>query len=72
MTFFKTIRGVEVEIHAEQFDEDPSVGIPYGPVEVWATTLVDDGHFELTDEEYEQLGIEAAEIVESSQLDDII
>jgi hypothetical protein len=60
MEFFKTIRGVEVVVHAEQFDGDPSVGIGYGPEVVYATTH-DGTPFELTDEEVELLGMEAAE-----------
>lgn len=60
MNFIKTIRGVDVEVHADKFDGDPSVGIGIGPEEVWAETL-DGEPFELTDEEVEQLGIEATE-----------
>lgn len=57
----KIIRGVEVEILAEQFDGDPSVGIAYGPESVTATTY-DGLDFPLTDEEVEQLGIQAAAV----------
>ena len=45
-----TIRGIEVEVTATSFDGDPSVGIAYGPEEVYATTL-DGEPFELTEEE---------------------
>lgn len=64
MTFFRTIRGVEVIVHAEKFTSD-YCGISYGPEEIYAVTLDDDGtegeQFDLTDEESEQLGIDAAE-----------
>lgn len=60
MTFFQTIRGVEVEIHAEEWDGDESVGIPYGPEVVYATTL-DGEDFELTDAETEAMTIRACE-----------
>lgn len=61
MTFFETIRGVEVEIHAEEWDGDESVGIPYGPECVYATRLDDCSDFELTDEEMDRLTIKACE-----------
>lgn len=54
MTFFETIRGVEIEVHAEDWYGDPSVGIEYGPETVYARTL-DGEDFELTDEETEKL-----------------
>jgi hypothetical protein len=50
--FFRTIRGVEVQVFAASFDGDPSVGINLGPEEVWAETL---------DGELEELGIAATE-----------
>lgn len=52
-----TIRGVEVEVFGESFDGDPSVGIPYGPEQVYAMTL-DNEPFELTDEEEAQYILE--------------
>ena len=45
-----TVRGVEVEVTATAFEGDPSVGIAYGPEQVYATTL-DGEPFELTEEE---------------------
>ena len=58
--FEKTIRGVEVTVHADNFDSDPSVGIGLGPDELWAET--DAGaEFALTDEEVDQLSIEATD-----------
>lgn len=61
MTFFETIRGVEVEVFAEEWDGDPSVGIPYGPEVVYAKTL-DGEDFELTEGETEQMTILACHI----------
>lgn len=63
MTFFETIRGVEVEIFAEEWDGDPSVGIPYGPEFVYAKTL-DGQDFELTDAETDELTALACHIQE--------
>ena len=61
LSFFRTIRGQELEVFADQFDGDESVGIGYGPEEVWAKTPEGEP-FELTDLEIESLGIEATEI----------
>lgn len=61
LSFFAIVRGVEVEIFADQFDGDDSVGIPIGPEEVWAKTL-EGQPFNLTDAEVERFGIEATEI----------
>lgn len=52
-----TIRGVEVEVIGESFEGDPSVGIPYGPEQVYAVTLNNEP-FELTVEEEEHYTIE--------------
>lgn len=60
VSFEKTIRGVEVTIHADHFDSDPSVGIGLGPDELWAETA-DGTEFALTDEEVDQLSIEATD-----------
>lgn len=60
LTSFETIRGTEVEITATDFDGDPSVGIPYGPEQVFATTL-DGEPFELTDEETDKFILEFSE-----------
>lgn len=60
MTFYETIRGVEVTIHCEDFDGDESVGIPYGPETVYA--IRDDGsEFELTDAEITDWAIAATQ-----------
>lgn len=61
ISFFRVVRGVEVEIIATDFDGDPSVGIGIGPEDVSAKTMEGDP-FDLTDEEVERLGIEATEI----------
>ncbi len=54
----RVIRGEEVKVFADSFDGDPSVGIPYGPEEVWATTF-DGNHFDLTSEEEEKIAEDA-------------
>lgn len=56
----RTIRGVEVEVHAEEWEYDPSVGINGHFGVIYAETL-DGQPFELTAEEEEALGIEAVE-----------
>lgn len=61
VNFSTTIRGVEVEIFANNFECDPSVGLAGQHEELYAETL-DGDDFELTDAEVEQLLIEAAEI----------
>lgn len=58
--FDRVVRGVEVTIHATDFDGDDSVGIPYGPETVYATNESGDD-FPLTDEEVDKFGIEATE-----------
>ena len=60
--FHDTIRGVEVEITAMDFDGDESVGISYGPEVVFAKRIDDGTDFELTDAESEKAGITATEI----------
>lgn len=60
VSFEKTIRGVEVTVHADNFDSDPSVGIGLSPDELWAETT-DGTEFALTDEEVDQLSIEATD-----------
>ena len=62
MNFLTIIRDVDVEVFACNFDGDESVGIPYGPEEIWAKTL-DGQDFELTDKEQEDLSIKATEIL---------
>lgn len=73
MKFIKTIRGVEVEVTAASWDGDPSCGIPYGPEEVYASTL-DGQPFDLTDDEVEELTIEACRLYDEEDdygLDDV-
>jgi hypothetical protein len=64
--WFETIRGVEVKVYADNFVSDEDVGLGYGPDELWAVVLLDDGkegeQFELTDEESDRLFAKAAEI----------
>lgn len=55
-----TIRGIEVEVTATAFDGDDSVGIPYGPEEIYAETL-DGQPFELTEEELDKYTLEFSE-----------
>jgi hypothetical protein len=64
----KIIRGTEVVVYATSFDGDPSVGIPYGPEEVWAKDI-NGNDFGLTDEEVEEFSIEAAEACEDDYID---
>jgi hypothetical protein len=59
--FFRTIRGIEVQVFADSFEGDDDTGIPYGPEDVWAETL-DGEPFELTDEEAEELGMAATDM----------
>ena len=58
MYFNRTIRGIELEIFAEDFDGDPSIGIPYTAQHIYA--IDEDGQdFQLTNNEVEQISIEA-------------
>ena len=59
--FEKTIRGVEVTVYADNFYSDHSVGIEFGPDEVYATK--DNGEdFELTEQEIVDLSGEAIDL----------
>jgi hypothetical protein len=59
--FERTVRGIEVTIIAQEFEEDHSVGLNLGPNILYATT--EDGKdFELTELELEKYGREATEI----------
>ena len=60
--FFETIRDIEVEVTADDFDGDESVGVNIGPETVTATRLDNGEDFELTEAEIETLGIQATEI----------
>lgn len=45
-----TIRGISVTVFGSNYSEDSSVGIQFGPEDVWAET--EDGqYFKLTDDE---------------------
>lgn len=56
----REVRGVKVVVHANNFTEDPSVGIRLGPDEVYAKT--EDGKdFELTEEEEIRFSTEATD-----------
>lgn len=65
MDFFRTIRGVEVKVIAENFQSEDDLGLGTYPEELYAVKLNDDGTdgepFELTDAESEAIGIEAVE-----------
>ena len=59
--FLDVVRGVGITVFADNFTSDESVGIGYGPDELWAET--DDGtEMELTDDEYERLVDEAVKL----------
>lgn len=60
ITLEKTIRETEVTVYFDKFDGDPSVGINFGPEEVWAEDK-DGKPFELTDQEIQDLSMEAVE-----------
>lgn len=68
LNMFKTVRDTEVQVFAEDFDGDPSVGVGYGPELVYAKTL-DGEDFELTDEESEAFGIEFGQMYYESDDD---
>lgn len=61
MVFCYTLDGVELEITADSFEGDESVGVPYGPEEVSAKRLDNGLSFELSDAQVEQLGVVAME-----------
>ncbi len=60
--FYDIIRDVEVQITADDFDGDTSVGIEYGPETVTARRLDNGLDFELTEDEVELASIHAAKI----------
>lgn len=68
MEYKKTIRGHDVTVHAELFTEDPSVGVPLGPDEIWA---VDEyGHdFELEEHELDEIAEETSAMHQDSMED---
>ena len=60
MYLTKTIRDTELEIFCEDWDEDESVGLPFGPYHIYA--IDEHGNdFPLTEEETKQLFQEAVE-----------
>lgn len=61
ITWSETIRGVDVDVVASQWDGDESVGIPYGPECIEACDMNGEP-FDLTDDEIDQLIITAGEI----------
>ena len=68
LDMFKTVRDTEVQVFAEDFFEDPSVGVGYGPEQVYAKTLEGED-FELTDEESEAFGVEFSQMAQESDHD---
>ncbi len=65
LDMFRTVRDTEVQVFAEDFDGDLSVGIAYGPELVYAKTL-DGEDFELTDEETEAFTVWFSEMYHES------
>lgn len=60
MYFTKTIRNTELEIFCDDWDGDESVGIPFGPQHIYA--IDNDGNdFQLTEQETQQIFVEAVE-----------
>lgn len=58
------IRGVPVWVCADEFAQDPAVGIGWGPEEIWAIRRDDATAFELTEEEQNHWSGIAAEKIE--------
>lgn len=58
MYFTKVIRETELEIFCDDWDEDESVGIPFGPYHIYAIDS-DGNDFPLTDKETAELFQEA-------------
>jgi hypothetical protein len=52
--FSHTLRGLECDVEASEFDYDPTVGINLGPNQITATTS-ERVEIELTDKELEEL-----------------
>ena len=59
--FFETIRDIEVEVTADDFEGDHAIGMNYSPDTLSAKRLDDGTDFELTDDEIETLSIKASE-----------
>lgn len=62
INFLDVIRDIDVEVFADNFTEDTSVGIPFGFDNIWAKTL-DGKDFELTEKEQESLSIIATDLI---------
>jgi len=56
------IRNTKITFYADNFTEDPSVGLFYGPDECWATTESGE-QFELTEDEESELSEQATDIM---------
>lgn len=65
----ETIREIEVEVFATDFDGDPSVGIAYGPETIWAETL-DGQPFELTAEEIDKYSVYFSQVYQEQDSHD--
>lgn len=61
------VRFVQVTVFGDNYTEDRSVGLNFGPDDVWAEKE-DGSNFELTEKEQEEFGIKLAEI-EQGNLD---
>lgn len=57
----RIVRGEEVTVCGDSFDGDPSVGIAYGPENVWATRDSDGSDFPLTEQESDRFTVELSE-----------
>jgi len=61
LTFFATVRGVEVVVVVDRFEEDTSVGLTLGAEGISVTTLVTGEALELTEAEEDALNTLACE-----------
>lgn len=55
------IRGTCVTVYGDNYTEDPSVGLGFGPEEVWAEDA-EGNQFQLTDDEEDNFGQRLADI----------
>ena len=72
ISFYATIRFIEVEVFASGFDGDPSVGLEIAPEEIHAKRICTNTDFPLTDAEIEVFSRKAAELYHGSCEDDVI
>ena len=63
----EVIRGIPVFVCANDFDEDQSVGLAWGPQEVFAVRRDDGTVFELTGEETDAISVRASEEYDPSR-----